>query len=147
LNHHLHPALILFERSGRWASSLRRHGLVERLPLMELRSFAELTELIPSYPQALIGVELNRATTERVIEWLGRRPVAFDASVIVFVERDLRAYETLCREAGAVHFVASELELFSLAAVIDRYLSQAAFAKLEAAEPPLAARIQARLPW
>jgi hypothetical protein len=147
LNHNPTPALILFERSGRWASSLRRHGLVERLPMVEARSFAELEELLPAYTQALIGIELTGATAERVIEWIGCRPVAFDANLIVFAQRDLRAYETLCREAGAIHFVSSELEMFSLAAVLDRYLSQAAFAKLEAEKQPLAARVRGRLPW
>lgn len=141
------PSLILIERSGRWAASLRRHGLVEQLPLVETRSFSELDELLSSHPHALIGVELDSATAERVIEWLGRRPIAGDAKVIVFADRALRPYEPLCREAGAVHFVAAELELFSLAAVIDRYLSQAAFEKLDEAKQPLAASIQARLPW
>ncbi|MEX2139754.1 MAG: hypothetical protein WD894_10870 [Pirellulales bacterium] len=141
------PALILFERHGRWAPSLRRHGLVERLPLVEARSFAELEELLPSYPQVLVGLELHRDAADRVVAWLGRRSVALDAKVIVFAERGMRVYETVCREAGAVHFIASEFELFSLAAVIDRYLSQPAFAKLDEEKQTFAARIQARLPW
>jgi hypothetical protein len=147
LNHDPTPALILLERSGRWASSLRRHGLIARLRMVEARSFSELEVLLPSHSRALVGVELTGATAERLVAWLGRPPMAFDAKVIVFASRDLRAYEPLCREAGAVHFVASELELFPLAAVFDRYLSQAAFAKLEEEQQTLAARVRSRLPW
>jgi hypothetical protein len=139
------PALILLEGSGRWASSLRRHGLVERLPLVEARSLLELEELI--CPQALVGLEITSATAERVAAWLVRRAAHLDVKVIIFSDRRLRRYELLCREAGAVHFVAAELELFGLAAVIDRYLSQAVFAKLDQAEQPLAEQIMARVPW
>lgn len=147
MNHNSTPALILFEHSGRWASSLRRHGLVEGLRLIEARSLAEVEELLAPNPLALLGIELRGETAERLVQWLARRPVGTDAKLIVFADRGLRSYEALCREAGAVHFVASELELFSLAAMIDRYLSQQAFAKLDDERQTPAARIQARLPW
>ena len=141
------PALILLERSGRWAASLRRQGMVDRLALVEARSLAELDELASSCPQALIGLELTSTSAERVLAWLGRKPHAAREKSSGFAERCLRPYELLCREAGAVHFIASELELFSLPAIFDRYLSQPVFAKLDEAKQPLADRIRSRLPW
>lgn len=140
-------SLILCERSGRWASSLGRHGLVNSLPLVEVRSLAELDTLLGSSPHALVGVELSSTTVESGLAWLARRPATTEAKLIVFAERGLRASESFCREAGAVHFVASELELLSLRPLLDRYLSQPVFAKLDDAELTLADRIRSRMPW
>jgi hypothetical protein len=141
------PSLILCERSGRWASSLRRHGLVDRLRLVEARSLAELDTLLGSVPHALAGVELSSTTVESGLAWLARRPATMEARIIVFAQRALRTYEAFCREAGAIHFVVSELELFSLGPLFDRYRSQPAFAKLDEAELTLADRVRARMRW
>jgi hypothetical protein len=141
-------ALILAERAGRWADSLRRHGLCERLRLIEVRSLAEAEDRLRDAPRALVGLELTAATVESVPDWISRRSAKLGATaVLVFAERGLRACELLCREAGAIHFVDSELELFALQALLDRYLSDPAFAKLDADELPLAERIRASLPW
>jgi hypothetical protein len=140
--------MVLCERSGRWAASLRRHGLVARLRLEETRSVVELDERAREFCGALIGLELTSATLPGVLDWLVRRPVAFVAKgPIVFAERGLRTYELVCREAGAIHFIDSELELFAFGAVVDRYLSDPAFAKLDEDELPLAERFRASLPW
>lgn len=140
--------LILCERSGRWADSLRRHRLCDELRLIETRSLAETEGRLVETSSALVGLELSAATIGAVAEWISRRPANLGAkAVFVFAQRGLRAYELLCREAGAVHFVDSELELFALAAMFDRYLSDPAFAKLNADELPLAERIRASLPW
>ena len=145
----LSPAMLLYERSGRWAASLRRHGLVAQLRLIETRSFAELAERSQEAAGALLGLELTAAKVESVLDWLSRQPAKLvrAKTLIVFAERGLRAYEMVCREAGALHFVDSELDLFALAPVIDRYLSDPAFAKLDALEPPITERIRAALPW
>jgi hypothetical protein len=83
-----------------------------------------------------------------VLDWLSRRPRERGVkAAIMLSERGLREYELVCREAGAVHFIDSELELFSLGAVVDRYLSDSAFAKLDGEELPWAERIRAALPW
>jgi hypothetical protein len=139
--------LILCERGGRWASSLRRHGLVDGLTLVEARSLAELDALLASSEHALAGVELTSMTAQSGLAWLARRPATMEAKVIVFAERGLRPCESFCREVGAVHFVASELELFSLRPLFDRYRSQPAFAKLDDAELTLADRVRSRMPW
>ena len=142
------PSLILFERSGRWATALRRHGIVDRCRLNECRSLAELVEQMNSLTAPLVGLELNAASVDRVIAWLARGPATVGSSVvIVFSDRSLRGYELLCREAGAAHFVASELEVLHLKRLVDRYLSLPAFAKLNDAELSPTARILASLPW
>jgi hypothetical protein len=144
----LSPALILCERNGRWSASLRRHGLCERLRLIETRSLAETEERLRESPRAIVGLELTAATLATVTDWINRRPTVLSAkAVFVFAQRGLRACELVCREAGAVHFVDTELELFALAGVFDRYLSDTAFAKLDATDLPLAEQIRASLPW
>ena len=141
-------ALILCERAGRWADSLRRHGLCERLRLIETRSLTELEDQLRESPHALVGLELTVATVESVPDWISRRSANLGATaVLVLAQRGLRACELLCREAGAIHFVDSELELFALRAMFDRYLSDPAFAKLDTDELPLAERIESSLPW
>jgi len=148
MNCNLSGALVLCERSGRWADSLRRHGLCESLRLIETRSLIETEDRLRETPRALIGIELTATTTENVTDWLGRRSARLDAkATLVFAERGLRVCELLCREAGAVQFIDSELELFALTGLFDRYLSDSAFAKLDAGELPLAERIRASLPW
>jgi hypothetical protein len=141
-------AFILCERSGRWAASLRRHGLCEGVRLIETRSLTETEDRLAEAPLALLGLELTTATLDNVSGWISRGRANLGAkAVIVFAERGLRSCELLCREAGAIHFVDSELELFPLRALFDRYLSDPAFAKLDAEELSLAERIRASLPW
>jgi hypothetical protein len=141
-------ALILCERTGRWAASLRRHGLTERLRLIEVRSIAELEERLSSGPAALVGLELEDRNADRVLEWLGRAGADGCAGgIIVFADRSLRPYELVCREAGAVHFVTSELELLTLAAIVERFLSRAPVADLLEVEPPITEQVRARMPW
>jgi hypothetical protein len=141
-------SMILYERSGRWAASLRRHGLVARIRLVETRSLAELEEQAQENPDALLGFEFTAASVHDIVDWLSRRMADLGGkAVILFAERGMRRHELLCREAGAVHFLDSELELFALGAVVDRYLSDPAFAKLDEPEQPLAERIRATLPW
>jgi hypothetical protein len=141
-------ALIVCERSGRWADSLRRHTLGRGLRLIETRSLAETEDRLDEAPSALVGLELTAATIGSVTQWISRRPAELGAkAVLVFAQRGLRACELLCREAGAIQFVDTELELFALADMFDRYLSDPAFAKLNAEDLPLAERVRASLPW
>jgi hypothetical protein len=121
--------------------------MVDRLSLVETRSFVEFAEAVDSWPRALAGLELTNGWADRTIAWLSRRPPVASVKSIVFAERRLRPYEALCREAGAVHFIASELELFSLPALVDRYLSTPAFAKLDESDQSLAAKVLDLLPW
>jgi hypothetical protein len=142
------PALILCERTGRWATSLRRHRLGERLPIVETRSLAELEEALRERPRALAGVELTATIETQVVEFLCHPPAGIDPfGFIVFAQPELRSYEPICREAGAVHFITSELDLLSLPPVLDRYLSDPAFAKLNSEGVPPSERIRARMPW
>ena len=142
------PPVFTYERSGRWAASLRRHGLVERFRLIEVRSLAELDEGLARSSAALVGLELSETSVDRVVEWLAKcklRPAS--VITIVFADRQHRRYEMLCREAGAIHFVDSELALVRLAPILDRYLSQAASGTLDDQAASLEERIHARLPW
>jgi hypothetical protein len=140
--------LIVFERTGRWAASLRRHNLVERLRMIETRSLVELEEHFPSNGNSLVGLELSQVTAGRVLEWLGRADAVQRASgIIVLADRSFRPYELLCREAGAAHFVASELELLTVGPVINRYLSRIPLGDPNEAELSATDRIRDRLPW
>jgi hypothetical protein len=121
---------------------------VDQCRLIECRSLGEVVEQMASLTAPLVGLELNAASVDRVIAWLARgQATAGSSVVVVFSDRSLLGYELLCREAGAAHFVASELEVLHLKRLVDRYLSLPSFAKLSEAELPPTERILAELPW
>jgi hypothetical protein len=142
------PSILVFERAGRWAAALRRHGLADRCRLIECRSLVELEEQMGLAPTPVVGLELIAERLDRLTEWIAGRQATFGSTVIiVFSDRNLRGYELLCREAGATHFVSSELDVLGLKTLVDRYLSLPAFATLDEAELSPTARILASLPW
>ena len=88
--------------------------------------------------------------SRRVACWNGlaaQAAVRRASGIIVLADRSFRPYELLCREAGAAHFVASELELLTLGPVIDRYLSHIPLGDANGAELSTTDRIRAQLPW
>jgi len=72
--------------------------------------------------------------------WLGRDFPRSRAAVVA--SRRLAAYESLAREAGAVHFACSLRHLAPLARMIVRHL-----AELPPPQQTLLERIWASLPW
>jgi hypothetical protein len=138
------PPLFLYERTGRWAASLRRHGLVERLQLIETRSLAELDEELALWRGGLVGLELSEDSAGRIVEWLARHELKCGSAIaLVFADRKLAGYEMLCRELGAVHFVVSQLEVIELGPFFDRYLSGAASGTLDDPATSLEDRVYA----
>jgi hypothetical protein len=116
--------------------------------LIETRSLAETEIRLGETQSALVGLELTAATFGSVTQWISRRSAHLGAkAVLVFAQRGLRSYELLSREAGAVHFIDAELELFALVTLFDRYLSDPTFAKLNADQRTLTEPVCASLPW
>ena len=138
------PTLILVVRTGRWAASLRRHGLVEQLRLIETPSLDELEEQLASNgkPARRPGAQSSHGGSYAGMGW-PRGSVRRASGIIVLADRSFRPYELPCREAGTAHFVASELELLTLGPVIDRYLSHIRLGDTNGAELSTTDRIRA----
>jgi hypothetical protein len=148
LNVRVQPTLVVLERRGRWASSLRRHGLVAGIQLVETRSLDELTEALAHLPHALAAIEIDAVTAGSRIAWIADQQFSSEATrVLAFASRAMRVWEAEIREAGALHVVTAELDLFLLAGMFGRYLSDPAFATLDGEEQSLAERVRAKMPW
>jgi len=137
------PRLIVCERSGEWAASLRRELPARGARLSETRSLAECWQLLARSPSSFVVLELIEAGADALLDRLAHAQRRFPlASVAVVAERELADYEPLVREAGAVHFVASLRQCRPLAELACRHLDQAARPRRNLAEA-----IWARLPW
>jgi hypothetical protein len=148
LNVRVQPTLVVLERRGRWASSLRRHGLVAGIQLVETRSLDELAEALAYLPHALAAIEIDAVTAGSRIAWIADQQFSSEATrVLAFASRAMRVWEAEIREAGALHVVTAELDLFLLAGMFGRYLSDPAFATLDGEEQSLAERVRAKMPW
>ncbi|MGA2065285.1 MAG: hypothetical protein ABSG86_09955 [Thermoguttaceae bacterium] len=138
-----HGRLIVCERSGQWAAALRRELADAGLRVWETRSLADAWEALAATPAAFLVLELLGANAEPLLgrmAWLGRDFPRSRAAVVA--SRRLAAYESLAREAGAVHFACSLRHLAPLARMIVRHL-----AELPPPQQTLLERIWASLPW
>jgi DNA-binding NarL/FixJ family response regulator len=141
--------LLICETTGDWAALIVR-GLPISVRLMETRS---LSEVWPRLAPAAAGVVLLELTTERASQTLAalvRLERDFPhLAAVVLTDRSLAAWEEICREAGAVHFVVSPRNIHQ---VIELICRQAAVVKqnLPAEDDqtmPLEDKILAELPW
>jgi hypothetical protein len=148
----MHPGTLVFcEASGNWASAWRRESQVraervgcdlQQVPVVETRSVTECREAIESLAGGFLAIELTPPKCEAVLDLLlhlgqqGKWPAA------VLADRDMKAYEWLARELGAVHFVTSHRGLAALSPCVRRY-----FEPLPGPAMGTAERIWSMLPW
>jgi DNA-binding response OmpR family regulator len=115
--------VIVCEKTGRWATALRRafHGL--QLRVVETRSLAECWRELEQSPASLVALEFvagNRETLLRRL--LDLRSRYRRAQAIVLAERGLEPLEWVLREAGAVDVVFSPRSLAPTARLAQRYV-------------------------
>lgn len=136
------PGVIVCERSGAWATAIRRY-LPAEIRLRQTRGLAECAAELSAAPQSLLALELtpgNLAGVLGLLSGLGRKfPLA---AAVVLAERGLERYEWLLREAGAVHFTASPREPDDLARLAIRH-----FSRISPPRAHFAAQIWDALPW
>jgi hypothetical protein len=135
--------LLICERTGLWASALRRELAESGLPLREIRVLEDCAAELAAAPDSFLVLELqsNRiaALLGALPRWLASYPAARAA---VVAERELAPFEWLLREAGAAHFLCSPRQLDALAQIVLRHAAQIP-------PPPqsLSQRLWAGLPW
>jgi hypothetical protein len=135
--------LIVCERSGRWATVLRRELGPEAVRVHETRNLTDCWAMLAEAPASFVIVELSAGGVVALLRQMTRLEPDFPlARVAVVAARSLAGYEWLMREAGAVHFACSPRQFGPLARLALRHLAQA-----PAPQRSLPQQIWASLPW
>jgi hypothetical protein len=134
--------VLICETSGDWAA-LVRHDTAGGLAIVEVRQFDELWPRLRDAPQAVVAIELCSGRGWELLASLGRLNHEFpQALTVVLAQRHLRNWEDICREAGAVAFVAGPRNIGGLVEIIG-YRSWAE----DDEQLLLEDRVLANLPW
>lgn len=114
--------LIVLEHSGAWAAELRRLGVAGGAGLRETRSFDECERELTAHAASLV---LLVATTTNVLEasqkvfaWERQFP---SVRAVVALAGDLRRWESVLRESGAVCVIDSPRRLSLVASLAIRH--------------------------
>jgi len=135
--------LIVCERTGRWATALRRELGNRPIRVHETRSLTECWHLLAENPAGFAVVELADRVLDELLGRMSRLETDFPfVRVAVVADRALADYERLIREAGAVHFTCSPRLLRPLAELAARHLDQVPEPDRSPAET-----IWSTLPW
>jgi len=135
--------LIVCEKTGTWATALRRELAKRSIRVYQTRSLAECFGDLAVFPASFLVLELRESIVEEMIEHLGRLSREYaGARAVILARRGMEPYEWLLREAGAAHVVFSPRRLAPVADMAQRHLAVAPEAPL-----PLPERILAELPW
>jgi chemotaxis response regulator CheB len=122
----LAPAVLVFEKSPRWESELKRRIGGRRLLVRPCRSPADVVGLCRQIPGSVVVIDLASVAVEgwRLLEELGRRPLR--VLPVVIASREIAEGEWLARELGAVDFVTDLIGGAALAGLCSRMLQPAA---------------------
>ena len=135
--------LIICERTGDWAVSLRRELADAGVRIWETRTLVQCWDLLAEFPNSFAIVEFSSANADDLLRRMDRsRRVFPEARIAVVAERALAEYQWLARESGAVHFTCSPRQLGPLTKMACRHLARA-----PVVPQCLAERIWAGLPW
>jgi DNA-binding response OmpR family regulator len=135
--------LLVCERTGQWATALRRELAESGLRVRELRSFDDCEAELADAPASFLVLELTPRHLDALLtalpRWRKRHPAM---RVAVVAGRESAPFEWLVREAGVVHFLCSPRQLGALARIVLRHGAQVP-------PPPqsLTQRLWAGLPW
>ncbi len=153
--------LIVMERAGDWAVSLRRElrdatcredqssgaaVSIDRrriqFQLLESRSLDECWEQLRKRPAAVLAVELTEPLAPSILAALRRLEREYPrAEMLIMCDRRLSPYTSLLREAGAVHCITSPRRLGEAIELLRRHA-----ARLPAVSQPPVEEL-AELPW
>jgi hypothetical protein len=134
--------LIICEKSGRWALSLRA-VLRGTLPLVQTRSLVQCAEALAAAPAAMVALAISPQNVNAAVEWVTGVRRNFPATrVLALLEPEALSAEPLLREAGAADVFHSPQQATAIARLAQRHAALA-----PALELPLRENIAARLPW
>jgi len=135
--------IIVCEKTGSWATALRRALSSTRYRLYETRSLAECWRELEQSPASVVAFELTMENCEALLERLLDLSRHFPrARAIALGSRALKPIECLAREAGAVHVLLSPRGVAHAARVIERHMAQVPGDQL-----PFRQAIWSVLPW
>jgi hypothetical protein len=138
----IRPGVIVCERTGTWATALRRF-LPDEIRLRQTRRLAECVDALAEAPDSLLALELSRSNLSAVLDLLAGLGQKFPrARAVVLAERGCEPYEWLVREAGAVHFTSSPRESETVARLVSRHRET-----IPASRASAVALIWDSLPW
>ncbi|HEY4759747.1 MAG TPA: hypothetical protein VIH42_04130 [Thermoguttaceae bacterium] len=135
--------LVVFERTGRWAVTLRRELAEAGLHVWEVRSLSDCNELLVNSPASFLILELNESKLEETLRFIKKWRAEFPLfRFAVVADRSLASYQWFMREAGAIHFLCCMHKMGTLAETACRHL-----ARVPQVPQSLSERIWANLPW
>lgn len=141
--------LIVLERSGNWATALRSRFNESEVRVFETRTASDCRQRLLQHPRAIAALELTAANARPLLSTL----LALHSELpgvcsIIMAERRMAGYESLFREAGAIHFVVSPRSLGDVGQIVRRFAAldaSSASAPSDRDDPRPA--IVANLPW
>jgi hypothetical protein len=134
--------LIVCERTGRWAATLRRELASSGVRVWETRTLDGCFEELTASPASFAVLELSGDLSE-LLRHLARQRREFPAArSAVVAERRQAGYEWLLREAGVVHFLCSPRRAGLLGQMAYRHLVQT-----PPVQQSITDRIWSSLPW
>jgi len=132
----LAPAVLVFEKTPRWESELKRR--MSRAPFLvrPCRSAADVLHLSRQMPGSVVVIDFAAGAAEglRLLEALDRRRLR--ALAVVVASTALQELEWPARELGAAGFVAETIGGAALAALCRRILTAASPALSPAGPAP-----------
>jgi DNA-binding NtrC family response regulator len=119
----LAPAVIVFEKSPKWESELKRRMGGRQLLVRPCRSGADVVNLCRQTPGSVVVIDLSSVAAEgwRLLEGLAQSQ--FRVFPVAISGRDTAEMEWLARELGAVDFVFDTIGGGVLADICRRVLS------------------------
>ncbi len=135
--------LVVCERSGEWATALRRQIPSGEASLRQVRSADGAWQVFSEFPASLfvwefVGERLNEQLTR--LQALRRRFPR--TQVVVVASRELIEWEWSIREAGALHVTYSIGDLDPLVRLARRHLR-----RVDSCDPGMRQHILSELPW
>src|SRR5262245_20044360 len=110
--------VVICETSGDW-TALVRGDTPDGVAIVEVRQFDELWPRLREAPQAVVAIELCSGRGWELLASLRRLNREFPrALAVVLAERHLQDWEDICREAGAVAFIAGPRSISGLVEII-----------------------------
>ena len=121
----LAPAVIVFEKSPRWESELKRRIGGHQLLVRPCRSGTDVVNLCRQTPGSVVVIDLASVAAEgwRLIEGLAHPQLR--VLPVAIGSRDIADLEWLAREMGAVDFVRDTIGGAGLAELCHRMLMAA----------------------
>ncbi len=118
------PAVLIYEKSPRWESALKRRIASRQLLVRPCRSVADVIALCRQAPGSVVVLDFSAGAADglRLLEALLRLRVS--ACAVVVASRAMQELEWPARELGAVEFITEPIGGDTVADICRRLLSR-----------------------